>query len=111
MNCLSINNELRKYDELRKSGTKGEFDKKVYGFCKTLRARLTNMGFEFELHPDKDILGGQLAFREQYKVIGVYADLNALRLNKKKRHYGKFLTQEHYDALRNFRDQLPNDTI
>ncbi|HPR58597.1 MAG TPA: hypothetical protein PK915_09535 [Bacteroidales bacterium] len=98
-------------DELRKSGTKGEFDKKVYDFCKTLRATLTNMGFEFELHPDKDILGGQIASREEYKVIGVYADLNALRLNKMKRNYGKYLKPADYDALKNFRDQLPEDTI
>lgn len=102
---------LRFYDELRKSGTKGEFDKKVYGFCKTLRAMLTNMGFEFELHPDKDILGGQKASRKDYKVIGVNADLNALRLNKMERNYGKFLNPVDYKALKNFRDQLPENTI
>lgn len=97
------------YVELRKATTKSEFTKIVNVFCEVLRTELASMGFKFEEHPDKGILGGQKPKNEECQVIGVYCDLNALRLQKKDRQYGKWLSEKNFSDLINFRNQLPND--
>ena len=102
MNCKGI------YDELRKARTSGEFDRMVNYFCEVLRLELTNMGFRFEEHPDKGILGGQIANPMEYSIIGVYGDLNALRLHNKNRHYGNYLSEKNFSDLIKFKNQLPN---
>jgi hypothetical protein len=102
MRCMNV------YDELRKAGTKGEFDQMVINYCETLRAELTNMGFKFEEHPDKDILGGQVANPKEYRLIGVYGDLNTFRLKKSNRHYGRWIGEKDFADLINFKNQLPN---
>lgn len=106
MNCLNF------YAELGTAGTKSEFDRMVNDFCETLRSELTEMGFKFDEHPDKDISGGQKAINvKECQYAKVYCDFNAMRLNQSDRKYGKWLTDEYFEDLINFKNQLPNEQI
>lgn len=100
------------YNKLWKSGTKEEFDQKVNRFCKTLRVELIKMGFEFEEHPDKGIRGGQKAINDkECQCARVYCDLNAMRLNQSDRRYGNWLSDDDFNDLIKFKNQLPNEQI
>jgi hypothetical protein len=103
MRCMNV------YDELRKAGTKGEFDQMVNDFCEALRAELTRMDFKFEEHPDENFRGGEKAINDkECQLTGLYCDINALRLKKDDRRYGKWLREKDFADLIDFKNQLPN---